>query len=161
MDLSRGEKTFLAFTGLKGAVPVLLGSYLVSSGVGDADRLYDVVFVVVVFSVVVQGSLVPTVARWCRVPMRSVELEPWALGVRLRDRPEGVARHLVEEGSPAESSTVDGLAIGEDAWVSMVVREGRIVPVSGATRLRAGDEVLLITGEDENAIADLLSARGT
>ncbi|MFJ5038905.1 cation:proton antiporter domain-containing protein [Streptomyces parvulus] len=161
MDLSRGEKTFLAFTGLKGDVPVLLGSYLVSSGVGDANRLYDVVFVVVVFSVVVQGTLVPTVARWCRVPMRSVELEPWALGVRLRDRPEGVARHLVEEGSPAESSTVEGLAIGEDAWVSMVVREGRIVPVSGATRLRAGDEVLLITGEDENAIADLFTARGT
>ncbi|MGQ3551268.1 TrkA C-terminal domain-containing protein [Streptomyces rochei] len=132
-----------------------------SSGVGDADRLYDVVFVVVVFSVVVQGSLVPTVARWCRVPMRSVELEPWALGVRLRDRPEGVARHLVEDGSPAEGSTVDGLDIGEDAWISMVVREGRIVPVSGSTRLRTGDEVLLITGDDGKASAALFTAQRT
>ncbi|MEU9517790.1 MULTISPECIES: cation:proton antiporter [unclassified Streptomyces] len=161
MDLSRGERTFLAFTGLKGAVPVLLGSYLVSSGVGDADRLYDVVFVVVVFSVVVQGSLVPTVARWCRVPMRTVELEPWALGVRLRNRPEGVARHLVEEGSPAEGSTVDGLDIGENTWISMVVREGRLVPVSGSTRLRTGDEVLLITGDDGEACAALFTAEAT
>ncbi|GAA5216313.1 cation:proton antiporter domain-containing protein [Streptomyces thinghirensis] len=119
MRLSTGERVFLAFTGLKGAVPVLLGSYLVSSGVPDADRLYDVVFVVVVFSVVVQGSLVPTVARLCKVPMRSVELEPWALGVRLKDRPEGIARHGVEDGSAADGSRVDGLDIGEDTWISL------------------------------------------
>ncbi|MFC7985952.1 cation:proton antiporter [Streptomyces sp. NPDC057336] len=159
MRLSTGERVFLAFTGLKGAVPVLLGSYLVSSGVPDADRLYDVVFVVVVFSVIVQGSLVPTVARWCRVPMRSVELEPWTLGVRLKDRPEGVARHVVEEGSAADGSRVDGLDIGEGTWISMVVREGGIIPVSGSTQLRAGDEVLLITGDSDEECAGPFTAR--
>ena len=41
------------------------GTYLLSSGVPDANRLYGVVFVVVTFSVVVQGGLVPTVARLC------------------------------------------------------------------------------------------------
>lgn len=39
----------------------------------------------------------------------------------------------MEEGSPAESSTVDGLDIGEDAWVSMVVREARIVTRVGGS----------------------------
>ncbi|MEU0112588.1 cation:proton antiporter [Streptomyces bobili] len=161
MSLSAGERVFLAFTGLKGAVPVLLGSYIVSSGVPDADRLYDVVFVVVVFSVIVQGSLVPTVARLCRVPMRAVELEPWALGVRLRDRPEGVARHVVEDGSAADGSSVDGLDIDEDTWISVVVREGNLVPVHGSTRLRAGDEVLLLTGDDEDKCARLFTNPGT
>lgn len=159
MRLSTGERVFLAFTGLKGAVPVLLGSYLVSSGVPDADRLYDVVFVVVVFSVVVQGSLVPTVARLCKVPMRSVELEPWALGVRLKDRPEGIARHVVEDGSAADGSRVDGLDIGEDTWISLVVREGGIIPVSGSTQLRVGDEVLLITGDSDEECAGPFAAR--
>ncbi|WP_432076272.1 cation:proton antiporter [Streptomyces wuyuanensis] len=148
MRLRAGERVFLAFTGLKGAVPILLGSYIVSAGVADAERLYDVVFVVVAFSVIVQGSLVPTVARLCQVPMRSVRLEPWALGVRLRDRPEGVVRYTVEAGSAADGRAVGELDIGEDTWVSLVVREGGLVPVSGSTRLRAGDEVLLLTGED-------------
>lgn len=159
MRLRAGERVFLAFTGLKGAVPVLLGSYIVSSGVADADRLYDVVFVVVVFSVIVQGSLVPTVARLCRVPMRSVELEPWALGVRLRERPEGVARHVVEEGSAADGSSVGELDIGEDTWISLVVREGGLVPVSGSTRLRVGDEVLVLTGDDDEKCAGLFTTR--
>ncbi|MER7895754.1 cation:proton antiporter [Streptomyces sp. NPDC096046] len=161
MTLTPGERVFLAFAGLKGAVPVLLGSYIVSSGAPDADRLYDVIFVVVVFSVLVQGSLVPTVARRCRVPMRSVELEPWALGVRLRDKPEGVSRHVVQRHSTAEGSRVDELDIGEDTWISVVVREGRLVPVSGSTQLRAGDEVLLLTGDDDEQCAGLFTDGST
>jgi cell volume regulation protein A len=45
-------------------------------------------------------------------------------------------------------SHADGHTIGElntsDVWVSFVVREGRLVPVSGDTRLHAGDEVMVL-----------------
>ena len=68
--LRTGEKAFIAWCGLKGAVPILLGTFLLTSGVEDAGRLYLVIVVVVTFSVIVQGGLVPVVARWCRVPMR-------------------------------------------------------------------------------------------
>jgi cell volume regulation protein A len=68
--LRLGERAFIAWCGLKGAVPILLGTFLLTSAVPDATRLYLVIVVVVAFSVVVQGGLVPAVARWCRVPMR-------------------------------------------------------------------------------------------
>ena len=103
--LGRNERGFVLFAGLKGAVPILLGSFLLAAGVADAQRLYGIVVVVVVFSVVVQGSLVPTVARLLRLPMRPVEPEPWALGVRLRDEPDGVHRLTVTAGSPADGRT--------------------------------------------------------
>jgi cell volume regulation protein A len=67
--LRTGEKLFIAWCGLKGAVPILLGTFLLTAGVADANRLYLVIVVVVTFSVIVQGGLVPAVARWCRVPM--------------------------------------------------------------------------------------------
>jgi potassium/hydrogen antiporter len=76
--LARGERIFVLWSGLKGAVPVLLGTFAFTAGVPGAARIYAVVFVVVAFSVVVQGGLVPTVARWCRVPMRVVQPRPWA-----------------------------------------------------------------------------------
>jgi cell volume regulation protein A len=76
--LARNEKAFVLFAGLKGAVPILLGTFLLTAAVADAHRLYGIVVIVVVFSVVLQGSLVPTVARLLRVPMREVELEPFA-----------------------------------------------------------------------------------
>jgi len=68
--LRTGERVFIAWCGLKGAVPILLGTFLLTSAVPDASRLYHIIVVVVTFSVVVQGGLVPAVARWCRVPMR-------------------------------------------------------------------------------------------
>ena len=83
------EKTFIVFAGLKGAVPILLASYLLAANIPQGSRLYGIVIIVVVFSVLVQGSLVPTVARVLRVPMRTVHPEPWSLGIRLRDEPEG------------------------------------------------------------------------
>ena len=142
--LGRGERAFVLFAGLKGAVPILLGSFLLAAGVPGAQRLYGIVAVTVVFSVVVQGSLVPAAARLLRVPMRPVEPEPWALGVRLRDEPSGVHQLTVTAGSPADGRTVDELAgLPGEAWVSFIVRDGQLVPLKPGTRLRPGDDVLV------------------
>ena len=154
--LRRNEKAFVLFAGLKGAVPILLGSFLLAEHVTDARRLYSIVIVVVVFSVVVQGSLLPTVAKSLGVPMRVVEPEPWSLGVRLRDEPNGVQRLAVAKGSAADGKTIAELStLPEGAWISFVVRAGQLVPVSADTRLRANDEVLVLADPD---VADQLRA---
>jgi cell volume regulation protein A len=72
MRLRIGEKLFIAWSGLKGAVPILLAAFVILAEVHDARRVYEIVFVVVLFSVVVQGSTVPFVASRLRVPMRVV-----------------------------------------------------------------------------------------
>jgi cell volume regulation protein A len=142
--LAVGEKLFVLWSGLKGAVPILLGTYLLSAHVPDAVRLYEIVVVVVVFSVVVQGSLVPSVARWCRVPMRVVEPEPWSLGVRFRHKPEGLRRFVVVPGADADGRPLSEVALDDNVWVSLVSRHGRLVHVGRDTVLRAGDEVLVL-----------------
>lgn len=63
VDLARAEKAFILWAGLKGAVPILLGTFLLAPGVPDGPRLYGIVVVVVVTSVLVQGSTVPALAR--------------------------------------------------------------------------------------------------
>jgi cell volume regulation protein A len=69
--LRRNENAFVLFAGLKGAVPLLLGQLMLGAHVPDAGRLYGIVVVVVVFSVLVQGSLTPAAARLLRIPMRA------------------------------------------------------------------------------------------
>lgn len=143
--LERNERAFILFAGLKGAVPILLGELVRVAHVPGAERLYGVVVVVVVFSVLVQGGAVPGVARLLRLPMRTVETRPWEIGVRLGDEPEGVHRFRVAAGSTAQGCTVEGLGdrVG-DVWVSIVVRATGLVPVRGDTELRAGDEVVML-----------------
>jgi potassium/hydrogen antiporter len=67
--LSRGERLFVMWAGLKGAVPILLASLAVVGGTDQAPEIYGIVFVVVLFSVVVQGTLVPAVANRVGVSM--------------------------------------------------------------------------------------------
>ncbi len=67
--LDWGERGFVVWSGLKGAVPILLASLAVVSGTDDASEIYGIVFVVVLCSVVVQGSLVPSVAARLGVEM--------------------------------------------------------------------------------------------
>jgi cell volume regulation protein A len=152
--LRGNEQAFVLLAGLKGAVPILLGSLLLAANVPGAHRLYGVVVVVVAFSVLVQGSLVPTVAGALRLPMRDVQPQPWSFGVRLAEEPEGVLRLTVAAGSRADGQTINEVADAAtgsqdapDVWVNMLVRGSALVSVRGDTRLLAGDEVL-ISAED-------------
>jgi cell volume regulation protein A len=75
--LSAGERVFVMWGGLKGAVPIFLAALAVLRGVESADRIYALVFVVVALSVLVQGTSIPFVAPRLGVPMRLREPEPW------------------------------------------------------------------------------------
>ena len=61
--LSRGERGFVAWSGLKGAVPILLAAFALLEHVPRAQAIYGIVFVAVLASVFGQGSLVPVVAK--------------------------------------------------------------------------------------------------
>ncbi|MEO5533944.1 MAG: cation:proton antiporter [Pseudolysinimonas sp.] len=140
--LRRGERAFVLWAGLKGAVPILLGMLILGSGVADADRLYAIIFIVVVISVLLQGGLVPLFARLFRVPTHAIPVRPWSLDIRFADEPDGLHRHVVAAGSPADGRTVADVAHGNVDWISLISRSGRNIPVRNATTLEAGDVVL-------------------
>ncbi len=148
--LDNNERNFILFAGLKGAVPILLGGFILATHVPDAPRLYGIVVLVVTFSVLVQGSLVPTVARLLRLPMRTVHPEPFALGVRVSEDPAGVHRMTIAPGAPADGRRVDELSeLPDDVWISLIVRDNQMVPVHGSSQLCAGDQVLVVADPDQ------------
>lgn len=158
--LRPAENAFVLLAGLKGAVPILLGVVIQLAHPPNADRLYGIVVVVVIFSVLVQASLVPWLARLLRLPMRTLEPEPWALGVRLRDEPSGVHRLVVRQGTAAEGRSIAEVADrAGDIWISLVVRDQALLPVQPDTVLRTGDEVVVLADADlHDALAQLFES---
>jgi cell volume regulation protein A len=61
--LRAGERLFVIWGGLKGAVPILLAAFALGRHVADAQRIYETVFVVVLASVIVQGGTIGIAAR--------------------------------------------------------------------------------------------------
>jgi cell volume regulation protein A len=131
-DLRRGERLFVLWGGLKGAVPILLATFAVIEGASEAQRIYGIVFVVVLASVVVQGTSIPFVAPRLGVPMRLAE-------------PHSVARFRVHEGSRAVGRRIGELPLADQTWVDAIERDGRPRPARGSTVLEAGDTLRVIT----------------
>jgi potassium/hydrogen antiporter len=161
MDLARGEKAFVLWAGLKGAVPILLGTFVIAAGVADATLIYHIIFVVVLCSVVVHGGLVPWVARLCRVRMRTVEPQPWTLGMRFRHEPQAVRRFVVAPHSPADGRAIGELDLGNGVWLSLVSRGGALLPLSDETVLSAGDEVVALAEPDRRPDGHVAAQFGT
>jgi cell volume regulation protein A len=69
-SFTRGERAFIAWCGLKGAVPILLAAFAVLQGVQEATTVFYIVFVVVLLSVVGQGTPVPWITRRLGIPVR-------------------------------------------------------------------------------------------
>jgi potassium/hydrogen antiporter len=154
--LTRRERAFFLWTGLKGAVPILLGMTIAASGIPGAARAYQIIFIIVGFSVTVQGGLVPTLAHRLGIPLRTVEPEPWSLGVRFSEEPEGLHRYHVAAGSAADGSPVSDLPCGEDVWVSLIIRDGNLVTPTDDMTLKGGDDVLVLAEPDEAPTLDRL-----
>ena len=149
--LRRAEKLFVMWGGLKGAVPILLAALAIVANVQDSLVIYNVVFVVVTFSVIVQGSTIPIVAKRLGIPMRVVEPEPWDVSIRLRE-PGNVQRYVVGAGSRVVGSTIRDVPLGERAWVSFVVRDGQAKQARGSHRFREGDEVHVLGDASDAAV---------
>ena len=138
--MHRGEKLFVVWGGLKGAVPILLGALAVLAGVDDAERIYGIVFVVVLFSVVVQGGSIPYFARRLGLAFRAVD----------HDLAE-VLEFVVRDDAFANGRKLRELPLGDRAWVGVLIRDGRPQAFGPETTLAPGDRVHVYCQPDDAA----------
>jgi cell volume regulation protein A len=158
--LRPSERLFVLWSGLKGAVPILLGAFIVQAKIKDAPVIYEIIFVVVAFSVIVQGGTVPGLARKLKIPLRTIEPEPWSLGIRFQEEPQDLRRFLITAGAAAANTPIGDLPLPEDAWISLIIRDGHPVPAHEDTILQAGDEmvIMLASGKDEASLRELFGS---
>jgi cell volume regulation protein A len=138
--LERGEKVFIVWGGLKGAVPVLLGALAVLAAVDEASRIYGIIFVVVLFSVVVQGASISYAASRLRVPFRKIDY----------DLAE-VLEFVVRDDAFASGRRIEELPLGERAWVGVLIRDGRPQAFGPDTVLEPGDRVHVYSQPEDAA----------
>lgn len=151
------EQTVISLAGLRGAVPIVLATFPYTAGIDGTRTIFNIVFFVVLLSVLVQGtSLLPAVRR-LGVEDESPAWSPVAEALPL----DGIHVDLVEvtvteELALAHQSLRDTPEIGQ-ALVAAIVRGNRVMIPTGDTRLLPGD-VLLITAEREEDVVARLTA---
>lgn len=154
------EKTFISWVGLRGAVPIVLATFPLLEGVPEADILFNLVFFIVITSVLLQGTTISHAARLLglddagHVPQtRKVEFEfPYDEGrkkveIEIPDSSQAAGKQIVELGLP------------ESALIMLITRGGSSIVPRGATILEGGDKLLVMMGRDDlGAVRSILKA---
>src|SRR5690606_36371121 len=138
------ELVFISWAGLKGAVPIVLGTYPLMFNVDDARALFNVVFFVVLVSVAVQGWSLGIVARWLGVTVQAPSTPPVTVEVTsLQQIDADIVSYLVETKARAAHQRIDQLGMTPDMVIAMIVREGEMVVPKGNTIILPGDHVFV------------------
>ncbi len=151
------ERLMLGWAGLRGATPIWLATFPVVAGVAAGERLFDLVFFVVLTSTLIQGASFEPLARRLRLTTAEPAL-PRRLheSGRIRELGGDVVVHRVRPGAAIDGHMVRELELPREALVNVIVRDGRAIPPRGSTEIHAGDELhVLVRGELRDEVDEL------
>ncbi|NLU75728.1 potassium/proton antiporter [Streptomyces sp. HNM0575] len=138
------DQALISWAGLRGAVPIVLATIPRVAEVHDSERIFNIVFMLVIIFTAVQGPTLPWVARKLNL---SDSEEP--LDVDIESAPlERLRGHLLSVAIPKHSKMhgveVTELRLPPGAAVTLVVRNGSSFVPLPTTMLRHGDELLVV-----------------
>jgi cell volume regulation protein A len=159
------EVTYISWVGLRGAVPIVLAIVPVVMGVPESGLLFNVTFVVVLLSLLIQGATVPMAAHWLKVsvPARNEPVDRREVWVDDRATLD-LVEFRVEAGSASENRHPDDVAAecgGLAVRCVSLVRGGEVQSLRIDTRLTVGDLVWFVAGEEHAERLAKLFAPGT
>ncbi len=144
--LKSRAKLMVAWTGLRGATPIILGTFPLVAGLPNAELFFSIIFFVVISSVIVQAPTLPWMAKFLHTdsPIKTVvrypiELEPsvdtkTALKeIELDPKDEAVGKQVLELGLPP------------NVLITLINREGKFIVPRGTTVLLENDKLLILT----------------
>lgn len=139
------EQAFIAWMGLRGAVPIILGIFPLVAGLENAWLYFNVAFFVVLVSLFVQGWTVAPAARLLQleVPPASVPAGRYDLGTQGHWDLE-LMRYDLADDSPALGTPVSELPLPEETSLAAMLRDGKLQPSNRIDQLQSGDRVYVI-----------------
>ncbi|HEY6050112.1 MAG TPA: cation:proton antiporter, partial [Thermoanaerobaculia bacterium] len=141
------EKAMTGWVGLRGAVPIVLATFPLLAGIPRAETIFNVVFFVVLTSVILQGPTIPLVAAW----LGFRDTRPRDPLVAESDLPVRRESELITVAVPESSSAVGAqivdLDLPHEVSVLLVYREGGFFVPTGATMLHADDRVMALASK--------------
>ena len=135
--------------GLKGAGPILFALYPVVKEVEGASDIFNLVFLITMLSLLIQGMTLMPVARWLGL---SYEEDPpvEAFGLELPEEMGMLRDHTVTEEDLQNGKTVRAFSFPHGIRLLMVKRGEQFLVPHGSMELFPGDHLMIIVGDTDD-----------
>ena len=140
-------RLYVSWVGLRGAVPIIFATYAMVEQVPNAELLFNVVFVVTIISLTLQGTTVSGMANALGVARAEKES---SFGDAFQDRMKSAFTEVdVNEQMLSTGNTLSKISLPPHTLVIMVCRDGDYFVPQGATELQVGDKLLILSDRNE------------
>uniref|UniRef100_UPI00405792F5 potassium/proton antiporter n=1 Tax=Alistipes sp. TaxID=1872444 RepID=UPI00405792F5 len=148
-NFSFKARLYISWVGLRGAVPIIFATYPMLSGMNEeqARLLFNVVFLVTIISLVIQGTTVSGMANLLGLAYEERES---SFNVKMHDSiTSALSEVKVNRAMLAQGDTLREIPLPDNTLVMMVWRDGSYFVPQGKTRLMLGDKLLVISDRSE------------
>ena len=157
-NFTHRERALLGWAGLRGAVPIVLATFVLSSEVGQAETIFNAVFFVVVVSTLVQG----TTLEWVAERLDLVDPRPAVVVAPLEVDALG-SLELVEFDVAGDhaiaGAVVRELGLPRTALIAVIARGHETIPPRGSTVIESGDRLFVLAPRDNRPELEDVFAR--
>jgi potassium/hydrogen antiporter len=159
--LSFKEKSFVAWVGLRGAVPIILATFPLISGIPNAELIFNLVFFVVLTSALVQGASISFVAKFFGLLEPTKKISPYRLEFDADYGTEtDVVELMVPYNSPVVGKSIVELNLPDGVLIVLLSKNGELISPSGGTVLDAGDDMFVLVTQKTLPIVKQILAGG-
>ena len=151
-------RMYVSWVGLRGAVPIIFATYPIVAGVENGHLIFNVVFLVTLISLIVQGTTVSSMANWLGLAYE--EKEPlFKVGV-----PDSIKSSFSEmevtDSMLAGGCQLRNIAIPDNTLVIMISRDNAYFVPRGSTELAVGDRLLVVSDRNEEELQAMYDTLG-
>lgn len=148
------DKLMISWVGLRGATPIVLATFPVLANIPSSDIIFNIVFFIVLISVLVQGSLLIVIARYLGITVPYIEPVKYPFELR---NDQDIRNQLVEitvsKESPAINRQIVNLGLPDASLIVLINRRQDIVVPNGNTIIEAHDVLLVLA--DKPALQEI------
>ncbi|MCK9230000.1 MAG: potassium/proton antiporter [Syntrophales bacterium] len=158
MRLGWRNKTFIAWAGLRGSVPIVLATYPAAAGLAIGQEVFNLVFFAVLLSIAIQGSTLGWVARLLNLmcPLRPKPLFDLEL-VTMAESDFDLMVVDLPDPHGAIGCAIADLQLPAGSVIVLITRDKDIVVPKGSTNLQGWDRVTVLAhAKDHETIRSVL-----
>jgi len=143
------EKLFLNWSGLRGAVPIVLATYPAAAGIENSTEIFNTIFLAVTLSILVQGTTIGKLADFFKLslvakpkPDQTMEL------VTIHESNLDLFELYVDGNIYSGKVTISALTLPPDTTITMINRKENIIAPKGSTPIHPGDILYVLTSDE-------------